>query len=492
MQGTIQSLKMKWLDPLFMLVAVLAGGLLGLVVSQVPSPVLALGAVAALGVASATIASGDIGLIALVVVTYTLFSDVMIVYHNLPSTTQPFIALLAVSIMARWVWSGEQPRGWQRPLALIVLYGLAGFAALFVAKNAEYAQTEMLNYFKDSIIVVLVAILLQRGVTLRRTMWALIGSGIFLGTLSVYQQLTHTFTDNYGGFAQAAVQNIISGGTDDYRIAGPIGDPNFYAQILVVLVPLALDRFWNEKNIYLRLLAAWGLIVISLSIIFSYSRGGATGLFVVLGIMLVRRPPKPAVLLSLLAAIILVFQFLPPNYLERLQTIPEALPGLGGDVRNEVSFRGRASEAMVAWQMFLDHPILGVGPRNYQVYYQDYSRNLGLDPRREERSAHDLFLEIAAQTGVVGLLIFCFMVAVMFRGMERARQIFLAIDLPDYAAIAVAYSTGVIGYFVGALFLHAAYPRYLWLLIGIGLALLHVAQTERQALLERADPEQVG
>ncbi|WP_410964468.1 O-antigen ligase family protein, partial [Salmonella sp. SAL4447] len=48
-------------------------------------------------------------------------------------------------------------------------------------------------------------------------------------------------------------------------------------------------------------------------------------------------------------------------------------------------------------------PLLGVGPGNYQHNFQTYSRRLDLWPRQEDRQAHSLYLEIAAERGVIGL-----------------------------------------------------------------------------------------
>ncbi len=466
--------------------ALAAGLVIGMLVSSVPSPTLVFGAIVALGVVTATFASADLGLLALVMLTYTRFSDVMIKHHNFPSTAQPFILLLGVAILVRWAVNGQTPKGWQRSLTLVVLYGLVGLISLLFAANFERANIAMQDYAKDAIIAVLVTVLLQRAATLRRVVWGLLATGIFMGTISVYQQLTRSFKNNFGGFGEAPFQNIV-GAANDYRVAGPIGDPNFYALILVVLVPLALDRVWREKDARMRVLAGWAFAVTTLSIVFSFSRGGFAALVIVLAVMLLSHPPRPQVVLLTLALAIPLFQFVPERYIDRIASIPSLLPFVGGDPRSEVSLRGRTSEARVAWQVFMDRPILGVGLDNYRVYYQEYSRQIGLDPRREERTPHDLYLEIASQTGIVGLLAFGFLLWVMFRGIFKARRVFRELSLHDYTGITTAFAVGALGYLMGSLFLHGAYPRYFWLLFGIAMALPQVAQNEREALAESVE-----
>ncbi len=55
----------------------------------------------------------------------------------------------------------------------------------------------------------------------------------------------------------------------------------------------------------------------------------------------------------------------------------------------------------VHWRMFLDHPLAGVGmagvDRAYEVYYA------GIEPSDKMYSAHDIFLQLLADTGLIGL-----------------------------------------------------------------------------------------
>jgi O-antigen ligase len=168
---------------------------------------------------------------------------------------------------------------------------------------------------------------------------------------------------------------------------------------------------------------------------------------------------------------------MPVQYLSRLSTLSDIIPGWG-DPRTEISLRGRLSENTVAWMMFSDHPILGVGLDNYPALYQQYSRQLGLDPRLEPRDPHNLYLEIASQLGLVGLAVFGVLVWFMFRGLLQAHRDFRAGAMKDYAEMTAAFAIAMFGYLSAALFLHSAYDRYFWLLFGIGLALPQVARHE--------------
>ncbi|MBP7690440.1 MAG: O-antigen ligase family protein, partial [Anaerolineales bacterium] len=262
------------------------------------------------------------------------------------------------------------------------------------------------------------------------------------------------------------------------RISGPIGDPNFYAQILVVIVPLALDRLWHEKVIWLRGLAAWSLAACTLAILFTFSRGGFLALVVVLGVMFfIHRPSLSATLLTLGVAVVML-RFAPDGYLQRILSITDVLDV---SVTTDQSVRGRASENAAAWMMFVANPIGGVGLNQYPVNYQTYSRLMGMDPRRENRSPHSLYLQILAETGLAGLLTYGTVVVSMFAGLFEARRRFTALGQSASAGSAVAVGVALVGYLVAAIFLHAAYARYFWLLFGLALAIWNIARHEWEA-----------
>ncbi len=461
---------------LFGALAVAAGGVTGNAVTRGPLGAAAIVALLGGGViALGTFSTPWIGLSTLAFITYIRLSDVLIHYHNLPSVAKPLVVLLLGMVALRWVLHGEEPRGWSLPLALIGSYALVILLSLFFAANFSTALGAVSDFVKDGIITVLVVMLFQRHEDIPKVIWALLFAGILMGSLSVYQYVSGDFDNNFGGFAQAPVLNIV-GVHDEPRIAGPIGDPNFYAQILVALFPLALNRLFAERRLLWRILALWAAVVIALSLVFTFSRGGFLALAVVLAALSIHHKFSPTKVLAVLILAAVLLPFLPGDYTARLSTLTDFIPGRG-DVRNEVSFRGRASEWMVAALMFRDYPLLGVGIRNYPEHYLDYSSRLGLDPRRENREPHSFYLEIAAESGLAGILVFTAIFAFLYRAIRTARQRFEEAGAEDEAEMVVAFGLALLGYLTAALFVHAAYPRYFWLLVGIGLALPQAAQS---------------
>jgi len=87
---------------------------------------------------------------------------------------------------------------------------------------------------------------------------------------------------------------------------------------------------------------------------------------------------------------------------------------------------GRIPLWLSAWEMFLDAPILGKGPHTFVIFYNSYLHNLDLpswlfvDPRVVPW-AHNLYLEVLAEQGIIGIMAFCFLLANGLSGMQKFR-----------------------------------------------------------------------
>lgn len=467
------------LDPatVFAIAAIFAGFGLGAAVTQVDS-ILLLGAlVGGALILVAMLWIPEAGLLALVFITYVRLSDILIEYHGAPSIAKWFVPVLLGVVLLRWFLFGERPGDWLHVAILLGIYGLIITGSVFYARDPDLVVEGLSDYAKDALIAVLIVMLLRSGPTLRRVVWVLLLAGISLGTLTTIQGITGNFENTFGGFAGASVRNIV-GEVNDFRADGPVSS-NYYALILVVLVPLAMDRFWRERSFALRVLAGWALAVCGFSILLTFSRGGFLALMFVIVLMLFLHPPRPLAIAATLFVVVLLIPFIPPQYVHRLGTLVNILPTESGQVLlEENALRGRLSEITVAGLVFADHPLIGVGYQNFELYYLDYSPELGLDPRREDRAAHNLYLEIAAETGIIGLGAFISILALAGHGLWRSHQVFKRLGLQDITAMTTALAVGVSGFLFGSLFLHASYPRYFWLLIGICLALPSVAYNE--------------
>ena len=472
---------------------VLAAGIaVGLPIAAMDRPfglLLALVGLAALGAMFVRI---DWALYALVFAVYVNFSEVAIEVHGAPSIAKLLFLAVLFLVLLRWALLGERPGATREALGIMLATALVIGLSVFTAGDPERSLDALVTYLKNAALALTVIAILVRGATLTGVVWTAVAAGLFLGGLSTWQVLTGTFEADYGGFSVARVEQIV-GEIDSWRLVGPIGDPNFFGQILVVLVPLAWDRMISERRVAWRAIAAVALAACVIAIVYTYSRGALLALVVMFGAYvlahaskLLRRPGLLAALLGLLAVIAVMA---PAQYYDRAQQLVAVVPSQGGALQSaDPAIRGRFGEMAVAWQMFIDHPLQGVGARNYEPNFQPYNQRLGLMPRNEAREAHSLYLEIAAEGGLLGLAVFAILVGLLATAIVGARRRFRLASRGDYASMAGALGIGWVGYAVTAAFLHDGYPRYFWLLAGITLALPQVAAHERGGCEDGALP----
>ena len=70
------------------------------------------------------------------------------------------------------------------------------------------------------------------------------------------------------------------------------------------------------------------------------------------------------------------------------------------------STQGRLTEMISAGLVFADHPALGVGPGMFKYHFLKYANATGRQVHTEARAAHNLYLQIAAECGIVGIVSF--------------------------------------------------------------------------------------
>lgn len=462
----------------FIALALVLGVMLGYIVTLTDKPAIILVGTLGLLVFLAAVLSAQFGLLILLFITYTRFSDVAIQYENAPSVAKFFVFLLGVAILLRWAIFHETPNGWRSLVIFSGLYIFMASLSLFYASDISLVSQALSDLIKDVTIAVMIVVLLKSQIELRRAIWALLWAGIFMGTLSVIQYLTGTFTNVYGGFAQAPFLQVV-GDAQGYRISGPIGDPNFYAQAMVVLVPLAIERFLDEREMKYRMIALWALAACFLTVIFTFSRGGFLALCVAMAVWFFIHPPRGLYLALAIVLVVLVIAFLPQNYVNRILTIQQIFPtSANGFATQDQSIQGRASENLTSISMFMDHPLFGVGYFNYELYYLQYAERIGLAPDASARAAHNLYLQVLAETGLLGLAAFLTLLWVAVKGAWDSFRKFRSARREDLVSMTVAIGAGFAGYLAAAVFVHAAYPRYFWLIIGVVFSLPNIAKAE--------------
>lgn len=395
---------------------------------------------------------------------------------------------------------------------------LLGYFAVFLtssffARDNKIITAQITDFLLEGVaIYFLVVNVVREYATLRRATWALLLAGSLMGGLSVFQHVTHTQNSNYGGLAMLGAEldfnttgrEIVRPGAvsenfnpegatssvvgSQFRSAGPIGEPNRYAQVLLVLLPLAALRFRRERSRTLRWLALASAALICGGMMLTFSRGAMLTAVIIFGLLACFRFIRPVHVVVAALALSLLVLALDPQAALRFASLGGAGNLLAGHGKSfsynqprqgqtgvpDGSIAKRYELNLAAWHVFLDHPILGVGPGHFAEYYSmSYSNRVGLVELLKKYRGHNLYSETLAETGILGLTSFLAIIAVIMTGLWRTWRR-LQRKGSDFADTAIAFFLCLVAYLISAIFAHMSYQRYFWLLMALCSATIHI------------------
>ncbi len=448
--------------------AALVGAAAGWVAAGAPSPAAALVLLVAPAVALAIVLYPRPGTALLAALVMANAGLVLQEQASLPNIEKGVTLLVAIGVLF-------DRRALEVVRAVPWLYGVLGiFAAsrLFTALTVP-GSTSPVDVAQEMMFAVLLVFVLSWAIArCGALIWVLLGISIAGGIASLlaFARLVVGIDSTFFGFAPeplftteqlAAIQR---GGIvpDETRASGPIADPNFYAQTLALAIPLAIWVALRGPRLSVRLAGGASALAMTGGLLLTQSRGGFIALFLalfVLGALELRGRWR---MLLLALPIVVAIGISVSGATERVEQLTEIT---NPRETTDPSIRGRVSEQIVSLKMLADEPITGIGVDQYLNRYQEYALEVGLD-ERPVREPHSAYLGIAAETGIPGLAAFIALFVVGLVVAWRARSRFAAMGRPERGA-AAAVAAGLTGYAVAALFLHLAFPAYLWLALGL-------------------------
>jgi len=454
-------------------------------------PLLAIAAEIGILLTIGILSKPDIATMAVLGVLYTNAAVVAVRYHGVPDFVSSSLPALLLIPLASYLIFRREGLVITPVLPLIFLFVVVQVAGTLLSENIATSTTALTNFLIEGAgLYFLITNVVRTPAMLRRAIWVLLAAGTFMGFLSFYQDVTHTYNNNYWGFAQMSNAAFGTGAENLYgkvlqkRLAGPIGEQNRYAQIMLMLVPLGFFRFLGERSKILRILAAIAMAFAALGVALTFSRGAAVAFVLVLLIMTLMRYIKPWQLGLIIIAIALLFVAVPEyrgrlTSLQGLTSLTSSDGSSAGQEQADGSMLSRATEGLAALLVFIDHPVVGVGPGMFRYYYQDYAEYVGLRVLATDRQAHNLYLGLAAETGALGIICFLLVVYVMLRDLHRTRKRWER-TRPELANMATAFMLAIITYLATGLFLHFAFIRFFWIIMALGAAASAIATAQEE------------
>jgi hypothetical protein len=429
-------------------------------------------------------------------VLFLLYTNAAVIakqFHGVPMVVAASVPLLLGIPIAQWViFRGQKIIVTPVVPLLFAFFAVQLVGALFAAEP-DKALPNVLEFAMEGIaLYVLIVNAIRTPETLRNALWTLVLAGAFMGALVFHQQVTGNYESNYGGFAQVSnaafeIGEDVSGGELlQPRLAGVLGVQNRFAQILAMLLPLALALFWSARSVKARLLALVCFQFIGIGIALAFSRGAAVGIafmflcMLFMGYIRLRH-------LAIVCAMVGLVAMAVPEYAVRLSSLARVGDAMGGSsagFRNtDGATKSRLTEMLGAGLVFADHPVIGVGPGMFKEHYREYAERAGLKVKMQDRESHSLYLGLAAEHGMLGVFAFSAIVGVTFWELSRARRRWLR-SQPELANLTGGLLMALVGYLAIGFFLHFAYIRYFWLMMALAGAASRVVVGRRG--LERA------
>jgi O-antigen ligase len=322
--------------------------------------------------------------------------------------------LLVALLTATWLARGVRRRQLNIRAGAIVVIALAMVSlatfSIVYADDRPAAIKESLKWL-ELLLAVLIVVDLAAEPRLAR--WV-IGAMLVAGAAEAAYGAVQFVTDTGPGAFQ------LSGAL---RAFGHFDQPNPFAGYLTTILPLAICMALcpaNPTRFRWLSLGAAGLLGVGIGL--SQSRGAWLGAAVAALFLLLawsrftRRLLIPCALGGALAVALALSGLLPAAILDRLAQTIEYFGVF--DVRTvEVTSENwavveRMAHWQAGWYMFVDHPWLGVGAGNYAAAYPQYFVGTW---REALGHAHNYYLNILAELGVVGGSLLLLLLALAFR-----------------------------------------------------------------------------
>jgi len=216
-------------------------------------------------------------------------------------------------------------------------------------------------------------------------------------------------------------------------------DPNYFAASLLLPLALAVSGFLTPGRRLARL--AWLVVACTLAfgILVTMSRGAMVAMLVMILFFIYSKQVSRRLTIPLVALFV-VLAFALPNMLTRWQSAAES----GG--------AGRITVWRVGLVAFEHYGLVGAGLNNFPNAYREYVGAYPLLRKTYASGAHNSYLEVAVETGIVGLILLVTALVAQLRAARRRRKnvskeagnIIVAYEAACYSILAAAFFIGIV------------------------------------------------
>jgi O-antigen ligase len=267
----------------------------------------------------------------------------------------------------------------------------------------------------------------------------------------------------------------------DFRPGWVVGDPNYFTVNVLLFIPTTFLLALQPRPRWQRWYCGGCFIVTLFGVWVSASRGGFLGILACSLCLILRSKQRMRYLVLIGTALVVVTVFSPVSPIQRFRN-----PSRGDQ---------QSAETHVALmhggvRMMLAHPLFGVGLDNFKLYITQYvtSEEAGrMDVVR--RIAHNSYVEVGAEAGLPGLLLFVGMLLATLLSLEQVARRSKLLGNSTLTQIALGLQAGLVGSCVSIFFVSGEYQKMLWLAVFLTMCLpplVDEVAAKRRALRRRA------
>ncbi|MDC0609955.1 putative O-glycosylation ligase, exosortase A system-associated [Vibrio sp.] len=415
------------------------------------------------------------------------------------SFRRPFVAV------SLWLWSG----------LFVPIYWLYGGFASSISYNSLFAFSAMAGYFIykkkpdfkiTALFLVVILLFIHTTITSFTALvyptvvwmsWENFAKGILLFLfISLIIRKQHHFnlvlwgvvlSIGFIGFVEG-LKFIASGG--GHHIKGPDGnilsDNNHMAVAMCMTLPFIIYLISETEEKLLK----WGLkimlIICTLAILGTFSRGGLIGLVMILGYFWINSKHKFKALLAAMLIAVIAYNYLPTSWYKRMDTIDTAM--------EDGSFTTRVNSWKIHTLMALDRPLIGGGFKGPQVSYVWTRLATKIDmfdfiptppPGDKGWAAHSIYFEMLGDQGFPGIFFFLSCIFLSFRKLVSIEKYYRKLKEDDawQSRLAKMFKVSIVAYCVAGAAVSLAYLEMFYSVLALVVALDLVVRADKKLRL---------
>lgn len=304
---------------------------------------------------------------------------------------------------------------------------------MFISSVTSFAPISSIKVFLVYFAFVLGFYLTVNAVNSKKQLYSLITIMLFAGAVvAIYGIYQHIF-----GFAEGTTWTDTEMFEDiETRVISTFGNPNVLGEYLLLLIPVSAGFVLSKPNKFNKFISVVILALLSLCMVYTYSRGNWIGLIVAIILFFMFYDGR-IVWLGVLFAFFIPM-LLPQNVINRFLSVGDT-----GDT--STSYRVYIWMGTIA--MLKDYWIsgIGLGSDAFNMIYPFYSYSGIVAPH-----SHNLYLHIIVENGIMGIISFLVIVITYYRMVIST----IAGDKKDklLKAVITGLSAGMFGYLLQGMF----------------------------------------